>query len=147
MNQLNEKIDQCKDIIYFFVLVVNFFFFKKKMKPCTLSREEEVELARSNKKVKDYHHVEFNDGSKESSPAPGQQSSGSFAKASFKEKLVGEMPGAYVSAFDFESLMEEDELFNGEGSETNGQILEGWVTVKLTMKPNSALEVHCQKLL
>ena len=97
-----------------------------------LSREEEAELARNNKKVKDYHHAEFNVGSRESSPALGQQNIGSFAKASFKEKLVGEMPGAYVNAFDFESLMEEDEFSDGEGSESNGRIPEGWVTVKLT---------------
>ena len=90
------------------------------MQPRTLSREEEAELARSNKKVKGYHHAEFNVGSRESSPAPGQQNTGSFAKASFKEKLVGEMPGAYVNAFDFESLMEEDEFSDGKGSESNG---------------------------
>ncbi|XP_050277967.1 uncharacterized protein LOC126719464 [Quercus robur] len=42
------------------------------------------------------------------------------------------MPGAYVNAFDFESLMEEDEFSDGEGSESNGRIPEGWVTVKLT---------------
>nr|POF17180.1 hypothetical protein CFP56_39704 [Quercus suber] len=49
------------------------------MEPRTLSREEEVELARSKKKVKDYHHA-------------------------------GEMPRAYVNAFDFESLVEEDDF-------------------------------------
>ena len=95
------------------------------MQPRTLSREEEAELARSNKKVKDYHHARFSEGSRESSPPLGQQSSGSFARASFKEKLVGEMPGAYVNAFDFESLMEEDDFSDGEGSEATGQIPEG----------------------
>ena len=94
------------------------------MQPRTLSREEEAELARRKKKVKDYHHAEFNVGSRESSPAPGQQNTGSFAKASFKEKLVGEMPRDYVNAFDFESLMEEDEFSDGEGSESNSQIPE-----------------------
>ena len=33
--------------------------------PKTLSREEEAELARSNKKVKDYHHADFNVGTRE----------------------------------------------------------------------------------
>ena len=30
-----------------------------------LSREKEAELARSNKKVKDYHHADFNVGTRE----------------------------------------------------------------------------------
>ena len=33
--------------------------------PRTLSREEEAELARNNKKVKDYHHADFNVGTRE----------------------------------------------------------------------------------
>ncbi|XP_023918256.1 uncharacterized protein LOC112029807 [Quercus suber] len=85
------------------------------MKPRTLTREEEAELARSNKKVKDIHHVEFNEGPKESSSSPGFQNSESFDKASFKEKLVGEIPGAYVKAFAFDSIMEEDDDSDGEG--------------------------------
>ena len=45
---------------------------------------------------------------------------------------MGEMPGAYMEAFDFDSLMEEDVDSDGEGGEDNGQIREGWATVKLT---------------
>lgn len=48
----------------------------KRMKPCILSREEEAELTRSNKKVKDSHHADFNDGS----------SGGSFLR---QPKLMG----------------------------------------------------------
>ncbi|XP_065617338.1 uncharacterized protein LOC136062338 [Quercus suber] len=55
-----------------------------------------------------------------------------FARASFKEKLVGEMPGAFVEAFDFENLMEEDDVSDAEDGEDNGQLREGWVSVKLT---------------
>ena len=36
------------------------------MKNRELTREEEAELSRSTKKVKDVHHAEFNDGSSES---------------------------------------------------------------------------------
>nr|POE45444.1 hypothetical protein CFP56_20116 [Quercus suber] len=97
-----------------------------------LSREEEAELARSNKKVKDIHHSGFNEGPRESSPSPVFQNSESFNRASFKEKLVGEMPGAYVKAFDFDSLMEEDDDSKDEGEEDNGQTRVGWVTYKLT---------------
>ena len=88
------------------------------------SREEEAELARSNKKVKDIHHAEFNEGPWESSPPLGYQSFDSFVKASFKDKLVGEMSGAYVKAFDFDSLMEEDDESDDEGGEDNNQIRE-----------------------
>nr|POF07720.1 hypothetical protein CFP56_61740 [Quercus suber] len=63
------------------------------MKPRTLSREEEAELARSNKKIKDIHHAKFNEGPRESSPPLGFQNLDSFVRASFKYKLMGEMPG------------------------------------------------------
>nr|XP_023881747.1 uncharacterized protein LOC111994121 [Quercus suber]POE73883.1 uncharacterized protein CFP56_42300 [Quercus suber] len=102
------------------------------MKPRTLSKEEEAELASSNKKVKDIHHSGFNEGPRESSSSPVFQNSESFNRASFKEKLVGEMPGAYVKAFDFDSLMEEDDDSEDEGEEDNGQTRVGWVTYKLT---------------
>lgn len=45
---------------------------------------------------------------------------------------MGEMPGAYMEAFDFDNLMEEDNDSDGEGGEDNGQIREVWVSVKLT---------------
>nr|POF18385.1 uncharacterized protein CFP56_37870 [Quercus suber] len=45
---------------------------------------------------------------------------------------MGEMPGAFVKAFNFGSLMEEDDVFDGEGGEDDSQIRKGWVTVKLT---------------
>ena len=106
--------------------------FRSTIKPRTLSREEEAELARSNKKVKDIHHAEFNEGPRESSPSSGYKNSDSGARVSFKEKLVGEIPGAFVKAFDFDNLMEEDDDSNGEDGEDNGQLRQGWVTVKLS---------------
>ena len=45
---------------------------------------------------------------------------------------MGEMPGAYMEAFDFDNLMEEDNDSDGEGGEDNSQIREVWVSVKLT---------------
>ena len=45
---------------------------------------------------------------------------------------MGEMPGAYMEAFDFHNLMEEDNDSDGEGGEDNSQIREVWVSVKLT---------------
>lgn len=56
-----------------------------------LSREEEAELARSNKKVKDVHRASFNEdqGHSLGSPFVGN------GQVSFKEKLLGDIPGAY----------------------------------------------------
>ena len=59
----------------------------------SLSREEENELVLSNKKVKDSHHA-----IEENSPT---HSGGSTypPKLSFRDKLVGEISGAYSQDF------------------------------------------------
>ena len=59
-----------------------------RVKPRSLSPEEEAELARSNKKVKESHSAR----SVEDEP-PGFEKISSHPKLSFKEKLVGEIPG------------------------------------------------------
>ncbi|KAL0007451.1 hypothetical protein SO802_008953 [Lithocarpus litseifolius] len=61
------------------------------MKARVLSREEEAELTRSNKKVKDSYHANFSDHSGEDSPSKGDQSPWNGPKASFKDRLVGRM--------------------------------------------------------
>ena len=76
------------------------------MKPRMLSREEEAELARSNKKVKDYRHAEFNEGPSNDSPSRNNHNHWNQANASFRDKLVGEIPGAFAHAFDFTDLMD-----------------------------------------
>nr|POE44978.1 hypothetical protein CFP56_79692 [Quercus suber] len=78
------------------------------MKPRTLSREEEAKLAHSNKKVKDIHHVEFNGAVKEGSPPIDNLRLDHQTRASFKDKLIGEIPGAFVEAFDLTDQLEED---------------------------------------
>lgn len=79
-------------------------------KPFFLSREEEAELARSNKKVKDVHHAGFSQGPGARSPSPSPPPpTGSLARpTSFKDKLLGEIPGAYSRAFAFSDQMEAD---------------------------------------
>nr|POE97730.1 hypothetical protein CFP56_75456 [Quercus suber] len=67
----------------------------------TLSREEEVELARSNKKVKDISHAEFNEGTGEGSPPRNNHLHGNQSNVSFRDKLIGEISGAFAQAFDF----------------------------------------------
>ncbi|XP_023879304.2 uncharacterized protein LOC111991740 [Quercus suber] len=99
-------------------------------KPRGLSREEEVELARSNKKVKDGHHAGFNDGFSESGPSQDQQTAWVSSRKSFRDKLVGVIPGAYAKAFDFTDFMEaEDEA---ESDEEVEDLREGLAAVTLT---------------
>ena len=109
------------------------------MKPRTLSREEEAELARSNKKVKDSHHAEFREGLIGDSPASEGHHRDSTTGVSFKDKLVGVIPGAYVKAFEFDNLMEEDEESDGEGEVGQGKLREGWVSVQLTKETKQRL--------
>lgn len=58
-----------------------------------LSGEEEVELARSNKKIKEVHHHSASDGV---NVGWGHGLDQGNAPLSFKEKLVGDIPRAYT---------------------------------------------------
>nr|POE75443.1 hypothetical protein CFP56_50698 [Quercus suber] len=102
------------------------------VKPRLLSREEEAELARSNKKVKDIHHADFNNESRKGSPSPDSHNAEAFFGGSFKEKLVGDIPGAYVKAFEFENLMDEDVESDCENEEVANRNRVGRVNVKLS---------------
>ena len=74
----------------------------------SLSREEQEELARSNKKVKNVSHVDFQDGQESTSSTSSQGFRPWNRAASFKDKLVGEILGAFTQAFSFGDLMEDD---------------------------------------
>nr|POE70673.1 hypothetical protein CFP56_45780 [Quercus suber] len=81
-----------------------------------LSFEDKAELARSNKKVKDIHHANFmkdNANREEFSWGKGHANH----QLSFKDKLVGELPGAYRRAFD---LMDQMEAFPEVERDTPG---------------------------
>ena len=65
----------------------------------TLSREEEAELSRSKKKVKDVHHANFSEGINENGFSPRSNNAWVSPSKSFKEKLIGEILGAYAQAF------------------------------------------------
>ena len=96
--------------------------------PLSLSREEQDGLARSNKKVKDVKHAGFREkmGSGPSSPNHGQ---GPWNRSTtFKDKLIGEIPGAFTQAFCFGELM-EDEV---ESDEEVENLCEGLVAVKFS---------------
>nr|POE90406.1 uncharacterized protein CFP56_59946 [Quercus suber] len=97
-------------------------------KPRVLSREEEVEILRSKKKVKDVHHADFNDGASDGGHSQSHQNVWGSARASFKEKLVGEMPGAFAKAFDFSEMMDAD----AESDDEVSDLREGLAAVKLS---------------
>ena len=95
-----------------------------------LSREEEAELARSNKKVKDYHQAGFDDESSEGSPHQLVQDTWAHSKVSFKDKLVGQIPGAFVQAFDLSDQMDAE--VDSDDEDPTERLREGLVAVKLT---------------
>ena len=73
-----------------------------------LSREEEAELTWNTKKVKDVWHAGFMESQGSSSLEPSQAFTFRKPPLSFKDKLVGEIPGAYTRAFNFKKFMEDD---------------------------------------
>ncbi|XP_050277774.1 uncharacterized protein LOC126719243 [Quercus robur] len=93
-----------------------------------LSREEEAELSRSKKKVKEGHHADFNEDLHENGHLQGGSSSWGAEKKTFKDKLVGEIPGAYAKAFDFSDLMDME----ADSDEEVEELREGLAAVKLT---------------
>nr|POE97322.1 hypothetical protein CFP56_74350 [Quercus suber] len=74
----------------------------------SLSLEEQAELARNNKKVKNVSHDGFCEGHSPSPSSPSFAGGSSSKNVSFKDKLMGEKPGAYTQAFCFEEFMEDD---------------------------------------
>ena len=100
------------------------------MKPRTLSREKEAELAKSNKKVKDSRHAEFNEGPSEGSPSRNNHNHWSKENASFRDKLMGKIPRAFAHAFDFTDLMDAE---NDSDNDDEGisELREGLVAIKL----------------
>ena len=113
----------------------------------TLSREEEVELARSNKKVKDFSHAEFNGGSWASSPTLENQARGPNTKPSFKDKLVGGIPGAFAQAFDLTDQMEEDIDSDDECGEASTPVREGQVRIMLSKETKKRIRGPWSKAL
>ncbi|XP_075669886.1 uncharacterized protein LOC142639621 [Castanea sativa] len=95
---------------------------------CSLSREEKDELARSKKKVKDANHAGFCEDQC-SGPASPSHDEGSWKpNVSFRDKVVGEILGAFSQAFRFEDVMDDDAESDGE-VET---LQQGLLSVKLS---------------
>lgn len=88
-------------------------------------REEEAELARSNKKVKNVSHVDFD---RHMNAGHSASSSVTRHPLSFKDKLVGEIPGAYSQAFNFTEHMDVKEESNSKTTD----LREGLIAVKFS---------------
>ena len=93
-----------------------------------LSREEEEELEHSNKKVKNVRHAGFSTGPVAGSSSSRVVESPKVAEASFKDKLLGEIPRAYNHAFAFDENMDTDIDFDEEIKE----LREGFAAVKFS---------------
>ena len=100
-----------------------------------LLTEEQEELTRSNKKVKNVGHAGFQEGLDMPSSS---HSNGSWNQTgTFKDKLVGEVPSAYTQAFSFEDSMEDD--IDSEDKVEN--LREGLVAVKFSKDLKN--EIRC----
>ena len=73
-----------------------------------LSMEEQEELSCSNKKVKNVGHAGFQEGLDTLSSSPRHGRGSWNQTGTFKDRLVGEVPGAYTQAFSFGDLIEDD---------------------------------------
>lgn len=101
-----------------------------------LSRDEESELLRSNKKVKDSHHSE--------DAGPDRvRTDANPPKSSFRDKLVGEIPGAFSQAFDFSDYMDAESDSDGEVEE----LTEGLVSVSLSKETKQRIRAPWSKAL
>ena len=78
--------------------------------------------------MKNVHHAEFVDASSDGSHSQESQNTWGASKRTFKEKLVGEIPGAYATAFDFTDFLEME----ADSDEDMDELREGLVAVKLT---------------
>ena len=81
------------------------------------SNEEEVELKRSTKKVKENHP---------STNVP------SFEEGTFKDKLLGDIPGAYAQAFNIHNCTFEDVCADTDLDTKMKEISEGIISIKLS---------------
>lgn len=102
------------------------------MKPCTLSSEDEAKLSLSNKKVKDIHHANFSEGPREEPSPPTDSEPNSQGSKSFRDKLIGEIVGAYAEDFDLIDQMEEDFDSDDDDADVGDLPRTGVVSLKLS---------------
>lgn len=92
----------------------------------SLSWEEQEELTHSTKKVKFVIQAGHCEGEGSGSPSPSHAGGAGSHSTLFKEKLMGEIPGAYTQAFNFDDFMDND----GESDEEVESLRQGIIAVK-----------------
>ncbi|KAL0008051.1 hypothetical protein SO802_009553 [Lithocarpus litseifolius] len=108
-----------------------------------LSREEEAELRRSTKKVKEYHSLESRQETVSHGADLHAMAGSNGVSPSFKDKLIGEIPGAYVQAFDFSEYI-EDEM---EAEPVVETLREGFAAVKISKELKQHIRAPWSKAL
>ncbi|KAK9988210.1 hypothetical protein SO802_028449 [Lithocarpus litseifolius] len=108
-----------------------------------LSREEEAELRRSTKKVKEYHSLESRQETVSHGVDLHAMAGSNGVSPSFKDKLIGEIPGAYVQAFDFSEYI-EDEM---EAEPVVETLREGFAAVKISKELKQHIRAPWSKAL
>ncbi|XP_050264093.1 uncharacterized protein LOC126708343 [Quercus robur] len=103
----------------------------------SLSTEEEQELVRSNKKVKDLH----NEAPVDTIRLPGSTSFAS--KFSFWDKLVGDIPEAYPQAFAYLDHMDAD----SESDEETEELCDGMAEICLSKETKRRIRAPWAKAL
>ena len=94
----------------------------------SLSLEEQAKHTRSNKKVKNVSHAGFCEGQSSGPSSPSFARGSGSQNASFKDKLMGEIPGGYTQAFYFEEFMDDD----AESDEEVETLRQGMVAMKFS---------------
>nr|POF04660.1 hypothetical protein CFP56_38505 [Quercus suber] len=74
----------------------------------SLSHDEKEELVRSTKKVKNLSHAGFGESHSFGPASPNRDGEPWSPNTSFRDKLLGEIPGAFSQAFSFEDGMNDD---------------------------------------
>ena len=80
----------------------------------SLSLSEKEELVRSTKKVKNVSHAGFGEGHSSGPASPIRDGVPWNHNTSFRDKILGEIPGAFAQAFNFEDGMDDDTESDGE---------------------------------
>ena len=94
----------------------------------SLSREEKEELVRSTtKKVKSVSHTGFGEGHSFGPVSPSRDGGSWNPNTSFRDKLLGEILGAFSQAFNFEDGMDDDV----ESDEEVETLRQGLLAVKI----------------
>ncbi|KAL0011911.1 hypothetical protein SO802_007019 [Lithocarpus litseifolius] len=113
----------------------------------TLSSEEKNELICSTKKVKDNHH----DTTERTGVENWVASNAINPKLSFKDKLVGEIPGAFAQAFDLRDKEEIDKVLSSLEADMESdeirELREGLVSAKISQGLNQRIRAPWSKAL